>query len=193
MDMQRDTYAPEAMARAQAGEAELFGVVDCALQLHDGEACRDYDELLSAFRAYNLAHRAKGRVTLSVAQAIPSAVNTVILFDVVDFDTANLWDAANGRWVIEEEGVYLVGGFGSFISLPGGASIIVRLYVNNAQRMSNFVTQSAAAGQHTRYAQDLISMAAGDFVDFRMRQDTGINRNTLAGITNMGFWIAGPL
>ena len=48
-DMQRSTYAPTAMARADAGESWLYGVVDCALGLLDASGqCLGWEELLDA-------------------------------------------------------------------------------------------------------------------------------------------------
>lgn len=136
-----------------------------------------------------LASAARGNIPIyiklyqSVAQSIPNAVETPIIFDTVLADTVGWWDeAAPDRIVVQEGGLYCITGEITYTSGSTG-SRCTRILVNESE---------ISRSQMPTGAQDFVHIACfaqlneGDRVQIAAYQNNGTAQTTIItdGIPN---------
>lgn len=106
------------------------------------------------------------------AQSLPDDTSTAINFESEAFDEGDLWDiGADTRLTIADDGKYLVGATVSFDSnTTGKRQLIVRLNGTDVIATSEI---PAAAGAESVCASIVVDLAATDYLELMVLQDSG--------------------
>lgn len=122
------------------------------------------------------------RVIKGGAQSIPNIAYTAVTFDGETFDTDTLHDNVTNpeRLTAVRAGTYKIFGTVGFAASAAGTQRNVRVYKNGVA--SNFTSVGGMNATIQPYipVEDLLSLAAGDYVELRAYQDSGAALDALA-------------
>lgn len=118
------------------------------------------------------------RLRQTVAQAVPTAVSTAMVFDVDDVDTVTGWNGTSG-YVSQVNGRYLCSGGLSFAANATGVRT-VQWAINAVDQAGTGVSVPANAATSQRIAArtELLFLRAGDILTLTGFQNSGGNLNT---------------
>ncbi len=114
------------------------------------------------------------------AQSIPDAGNpNKIQFNIVDYDHLNEYDEnTNYRFTATEAGIYLVSSGVQMVTLEDGSRIISYVYKNEATYALGMDFTMGKATVVATHVCVPVKMAATDYVDIRIYQDSAGAKNT---------------
>lgn len=118
------------------------------------------------------------RMRRASAQSIPSATNTKVQFDAEDYDAGSIGDiATNHRITISAAGKYLCHGAWQ----SGGSPTVHQcwLYKNGAAIANSVFTDATAGSTFSNEVTAVLDLAASDYIEFYVYQNTGSNQNTV--------------
>ncbi|MGE3975448.1 MAG: tail fiber domain-containing protein, partial [Bdellovibrionales bacterium] len=121
------------------------------------------------------AHMAR----VSTTQSIPSGTVTTIDFDTETYDVGGFASTATDRFTIAYAGKYLVQT--SWTAYPVASTQCAWLYihVNGTQRRTIYdCMANNVYGSRQIQSSEIFDLAAGDYIDMRVYQDTGAALNT---------------
>lgn len=125
------------------------------------------------------------RVSRSNAQAIVTATVTAITFDTVEFDqgaTPKHWVVGSPtRLTCQRAGCYLISGSSEWASSGVGANRAVFVRFNGATILNGDGKASVAGNNLSGQATAIYRLAAGEYVELVVYQDSGGNLNTAGG------------
>lgn len=123
----------------------------------------------AAFRAYR-----------TVTQTITTAAHTKVQFNVESYDVASAFDSANSKFVAPVAGKYFFAAALHFDSgsWSAGDTIMLGIYKNGAMhsrvRLNPF---SGASILPTAAISDVLDLAAADYVEMYIYQNSGVSRD----------------
>lgn len=121
--------------------------------------------------------------TKSGAQAIPNITFTTLTFDGEAFDTDTIHDNATntGRLTATRAGTYLPFGFAGFAASSAGTVRSIRVYKNGfaVAAASNTGGLNATIQPYVVIAPVAVALAAGDYLEVRVYQDSGGSLNVV--------------
>lgn len=127
-----------------------------------------------------LADLPKAHISNSTLLSIPNGIDTAVSFDSVEFDSDNCHDfvASPTRLTCKTPGVYLMAGYAAF----GTSSVGFRhgyLLVNGGTPTANAIASDVRAAVNTSdfTVSTLVSLKAGDFIEFVVAQNSGAALN----------------
>lgn len=126
------------------------------------------------------AHVAKMR--RATAQAVTSGAFNKASLSTVDFDNAGICDSTtNFRFTVKRAGKYLLTGAWQ----SGGSPTIhqASFYLNGSQIDNGVFTDATTGGTFSTTITTVVDLAAGDYVELWLYQNTGSNQNT---VTTLG-------
>ncbi len=136
-----------------------------------------------------LSGASRARVTKNNAQSINNASSTIVQYDDEDYD--NLGEFASYRFTAKEAGYYFVTAslLSANVLWAGGEYWQITLFKDGAAISSGF--KNIASAGETRTFQSIVSdvvyLAATNFIDIRVYQNSGIAINTDTSATHNYF------
>jgi hypothetical protein len=128
----------------------------------------------------------RARVSRTVNVTLPDATETTIDFTVEEYDSHNIHDNSTNpsRLTIPSggAGTYLIVGQGSFAAAVGGRRA-VWIFVNGSRvGISEGYTDTPSGSPlgFTIQATAVLALAVGDYIQLRLRQDSGVDDTCLA-------------
>ncbi len=120
------------------------------------------------------------RATNADAQSIPNATYEIIEYDTVVFDNLGEYDnVTNYRFTAKETGYYLVSAslVSANVEFTANEAFIITIYKNGVQYSVGGYNTSGATVTIRRSPNitDIIYLTAGEYIDIRGYQSTGIN------------------
>jgi hypothetical protein len=116
----------------------------------------------------------------NTTQALPTITATFIDFNNEILDVGGIGDiATNHRIDIKRAGKYVITALAT-LPVADQDYIIVRIFINNAERCFSLVHNSGAAGWTSAATTMTVSLAAGDYVELKLEHNFGSDVNTLA-------------
>lgn len=130
--------------------------------------------LLSAVGELTLAKQSSARgYRATTDQTIASGSNIKVELNAESYDVQNEFDpTTNYRFTVKEAGKYAVAGIVGTSSIPDGTRLIVYIYKNDAAMASSQVTVGGAQFAGIGIL-DIVGLAANDYLDLRIFQDSG--------------------
>lgn len=127
------------------------------------------------------------RVTCNGANVnVPSATPTLLVFDTVVFDSANIFDSADSSFVVTASGYYIVGGTARFNTvLTGESTLDIALNGIDSIRIYDISNASQYLAHH---ASIPVKLNANDKVQLLIAQNSGTAKSVDAFLRT--FWIA---
>ncbi len=118
-------------------------------------------------------------VTKSADQTISDSTRTTVTFDVEDFDTDSAYNPSDGKFTVPsgKAGKYFIAAGVYFGSMTDGCTISCEIYVNNSSKALNR-KQQGADGNASVQCIGFFDLSAGDYVTFKVDQNTGSSKNT---------------
>lgn len=132
---------------------------------------------------------AAAKARRSTAQSIPDSTNTALSFDVEVYDVGGLWAAGSPtRFTAVEAGKYHFGGFLLWDAGVGGwQQIFVRK--NGAGGPLSSFRLAAVAGAGWEFIAVDTDLAAGDYLELMVYQDSGLAVNVLTSTHYPAAWL----
>lgn len=119
----------------------------------------------------------------STAQTITTSTQTKIIFDTIDSDGWNCWDASPNptRLTVPVTGRYFVTANVSFQAASSGHRAI-NLYKNNSVELarSDFSPVSNSIDTHSTVSTHAVTLTKGDYVELRVWQNSGSDLDIMA-------------
>ena len=138
------------------------------------------------------------RVKLTADQTLTTGVAAAVSWDAEDFDTDDYWEGVTNptRFTIPESGFYEIGAAIPFVGAADDEQRYVHFRKNGDgtnqygpnRQASNAAEGSGAGGSQILQTSTLLELAAGDYVEVWVRQDSGGNLN-IDGDQSLGSWI----
>lgn len=134
------------------------------------------------------------RLTHSVGQGVANTTWTALTFDTEIFDDNTFHDGANPtRLTAPLVGRYLVGGTVEWSASSAGNGRIIGLWKNGATLIAIHKNNPPAGGKMTQTIAAYIDMAAGDYLELQVFQDSGVSLTiSAASAFSPIFWMLGP-
>jgi len=115
----------------------------------------------------------------TAAQSIPNSVPIHLNFDTEEFDYADEYNPATGKFTVKVAGVYAIQ-CASHVTAPGSGGILSSFIVKNGAEL--FDTDEANGGTYqTEVASTVASLAVGDAIECQFFHTTGTNVALTAG------------
>mgnify|MGYP000386211971 CR=1 FL=1 len=115
------------------------------------------------------------RGTKDDGQSIANTTDVKLTAIDLDYDIGSNWSTANNEFTVTEAGLYLISASQQLTgSFPAGSRVLLNVVVNGAQRASGITKWSATNTSHpTTSVADVLDLAVGDVVDFRIFHNAG--------------------
>lgn len=151
---------------------------------------------LSTSNVNRLIIDSSGRITqpaqpyFHVRSTSATAVGSDVLWTTIDSNPGSYYNPANGRFTAPVAGAYLFSAHGLYPNADA-ADMRVGLYKNNNEVQGNrFINTKVANVWQTFYANDIIYLAANDYVTVRFIQGSG-TLHTDANYNGFRGWLLG--
>ncbi len=145
-------------------------------------------------------HMAKmSRVT---AQVVPSDTSTVVDFDTEDFDIGNLANIATNRFVIQQDGIYMIKAFWRCPNFSNRRTLAdlanketwTETVVYKYDNAMDIIPEEVVFGESfliskdgdtsNVYGENVIPLITGNELEMRIKHSAGSDRSTNTGVSN---------
>ena len=156
----------------------------------DGTFASSDDETLSTSKA-NKSYvddkvESGCRAYRTVAQNIPDATFTKVQFNIEDYDNLNEYDhVTNHRFTATKAGVYLVCSAVQMVILEDASRIVLSVYKNGSEYARCLDYVIGASGYVAPIASVPVKMAANDYVEIFIYQNSAGAKNTYTNYVYM--------
>jgi hypothetical protein len=131
------------------------------------------------FKIAGESYAMSARMTRDASQSISNTTVTKILLDTVSHNFGLLADVSNNRFLAARAGSYRVAaGLEMDSATQANARLMVRIHVNGSSVGLSQEWSANSAWYLTPSIADVIPLAAGDYVEMHIYQDTGGSQNT---------------